>query len=126
MVINTRTTFFKTKFKIESKFNVLFQIGKTSSAVHSRVINRAGAFGVRLGLGRTRIWILKNYRASIGPDVGAKSRFSVSDRIFAIAGIKPRKHLVQILLLIRNWCECARVKLNFFLLEFLQNLKRCF
>ena len=34
---------------------------------------------------RVRAWSLKNCRASIGPDAGAKSRFSVSDWVLAIA-----------------------------------------
>ena len=36
---------------------------------------------------------MKNSRASIGPDAGVKLRFSVSNRVFAIAGIKQREHL---------------------------------
>ena len=44
--------------------------------------------------GRARGWIWKNCRASIGQDTGAKSRFSVSDRILMIDGIKQREHLV--------------------------------
>ena len=44
--------------------------------------------------GRVWSWILKNCRASIGPDAGKKLRFSVNDRVFAIAGIKQREHLV--------------------------------
>ena len=35
---------------------------------------------------RARAWILKNCRASVGPDAGVKSKFSVSNRAFAIAG----------------------------------------
>ena len=38
--------------------------------------------------------ILKNWRASIGPDTGAKSTFSVSDMVFTIAERKQREHLV--------------------------------
>ena len=41
-----------------------------------------GLFGSG-GLGPAQAWILKNCRASIGPDVGAKSRFSVNDKVFA-------------------------------------------
>ena len=40
------------------------------------------------GSGQYRAWILKNCRASIGLDAGAKSRFSMSDRIFSIDEIK--------------------------------------
>ena len=47
-----------------------------------------------LVLARGRAWIWKKCRASIGPDAGAKLRFSVSNRVFAIAGIKQREHLV--------------------------------
>ena len=54
----------------------------------AEVVNRTRAFSDRV-----RIWILKNCRASIGSDAGAKSRFSMSDRVFAIAGIKLREHL---------------------------------
>ena len=43
---------------------------------------------------RVRAWNLKNCRASIGPDTEVKSRFSVSDSVFAIAGIKQKEHLV--------------------------------
>ena len=53
------------------------------------------------------IW--KNCRDSIGPDVAAKSRFSVSDGVFAIDGIKQRKHLENIA--VCDWCECGWVKL---------------
>ena len=49
------------------------------SSIQCRVVNRARAF--RVGFGRARGWILKNCRASIGPDVREKSRFSVSDRV---------------------------------------------
>ena len=41
-----------------------------------------------------RAWILKNCRTSIGPDAAVKSRFSVSDRVFSLARIKQREHLV--------------------------------
>ena len=44
--------------------------------------------------GSGRDEILKNCRASIEPDAGAKSRFSVSYRVFTMAGIKQREHLV--------------------------------
>ena len=53
------------------------------------VVNRARAFRAGLGLE-----LKKNCLASIGPDVGVKSRFSVCDRVFAIAGIKQRERLV--------------------------------
>ena len=43
---------------------------------------------------RVQVWILKNYRASIGPDAGAKLRFLVSDRVFTIAEIKLKEDLV--------------------------------
>ena len=46
------------------------------------------------GSGRAQAWILKICRVSIGPDAVAKSRYSLSDRVFAIAEIKQRKHLV--------------------------------
>ena len=46
--------------------------------------------------GRARAWILKHCRASIRPDAGAKPRFSVSYRVFAIAGIKQGNHLVAL------------------------------
>ena len=50
---------------------------------------------IGLGLfGSGQAWILKNCQASIGPDAGAKSRFSVSVRVFEIDGIKQREHLV--------------------------------
>ena len=42
---------------------------------------------------RVRVWILKKCRVSIGPDAGAKWRFSVSDRVYAIAGIKQKDTL---------------------------------
>ena len=48
-----------------------------------------GFFGS--GSGRACAWILKSFRASIGPDARAKLRFSVS---FVIAGIKQREHLL--------------------------------
>ena len=38
-------------------------------------------------------WILKNCRASIEPDAGAKSRVLMSTRVFAITGIKQREHV---------------------------------
>ena len=38
-----------------------------------------------IGSGSGRAWILKNCLTSIEPDTGAKSRFSVSGRFFAIA-----------------------------------------
>ena len=60
-----------------------------------RVVNRARTFRVRSSSGRARAWILKNCLASILPDARAKSRFSVSDKIFAINGIKQREHLVH-------------------------------
>ena len=44
------------------------------------VVNRARAFRVGSGLGGAWAWILKNWRASVGPDAGAKPRFLVSDR----------------------------------------------
>ena len=37
--------------------------------------------------------ILKNCQTSIEPDAGAKSRFLMSARVFAIAGIKQREHV---------------------------------
>ena len=43
--------------------------------------------------GWVRAWISKICRALIGPDLGAKSRFSVSNRVFAIAEIKQRSTL---------------------------------
>ena len=43
----------------------------------NRVVNQARAFRV----GGVKVWILKNCRASIGLDSGAKSRFSVSGRV---------------------------------------------
>ena len=48
--------------------------------------------------GRARIWILKNCRASMGPDAGAKLRFAVSDRVFAIADC--------INIAVCKWCNC--------------------
>ena len=56
-----------------------------SSFVYIRVVSRAQAF--EIGSGRAWAWILKYCWASIGPDARAKSIFSVSDRVFAIAGI---------------------------------------
>ena len=61
-----------------------------------RVVIRAWAF--RVGSGRARV--LKNCRDSIGPDAGAKSRFLVSDRVFAIDGIMQKEHLVQLQILL--------------------------
>ena len=52
------------------------------------------AAGFESRSGRAPAWILKNFRASIELDAGAKLRFSVSDRAFVIAGIKQREHLV--------------------------------
>ena len=52
-----------------------------------RVVNRAWA------------WFLKNCRASIRPDTGAKLRFSVSDRVFTIA--------VCINIAVSSWCNCG-------------------
>ena len=49
------------------------------------------------GSRRVRAWILKSCRASIGPGTVAKLKFSVSDGVFTIDGIKQREHLVQIL-----------------------------
>ena len=60
----------------------------------SIVVNWARAFRIGSGSSLVRAWILKNFRASIGPDPGAKSKFSVSDRVFIIAAIKQREHLV--------------------------------
>ena len=45
--------------------------------------------------GQVRLWILKNCRASIGSDAKAKSRYLVSDRVFAMDGMKQREHLVE-------------------------------
>ena len=75
------------------------------------VVNRARAFRVGFGLfgsgsgfsGRVPAWILKNCRASIGPVAGAKSRFSVSDRVFAIDGVKQKEHLVASICLQKRW-----------------------
>ena len=47
-----------------------------------RVVNRIWAF--RVGCGPGSSWMMKNCRALIGPDVGAKSRFSEGDRVFTI------------------------------------------
>ena len=44
--------------------------------------------------GWARDWILKNCRTSIGPYAGAKLNISVSDTVFAIAGIKQKEHVV--------------------------------
>ena len=59
----------------------------------ARVVNRARAFWVGSGSGRAWAWIFKNCQASIGPEAREKSRFSVSDMVFAIAGIKQREQL---------------------------------
>ena len=59
-----------------------------------RAVNRAWAFRVGSGSDRARAWILKNCRASVGQDAKANSRFSESDRVFVIDGIKQREHLV--------------------------------
>ena len=67
---------------------------ETLEVVHIRIVNQARAFRIGSGSGRARGWILKNCRAAIGPDAGAKSRFSVIDRVFAFAGIKRIKQLV--------------------------------
>ena len=67
-----------------------------------RVAKRARAFWVGFGPGRN----LKNCRASIGSDAGAKSKFSVSDRVFVIAGIKQREHLVASISAC-GWCDCG-------------------
>ena len=64
--------------------------------------------------GRVRTWIFKNCRASIGPDAGAKSRFSVSNMAFAIDGIKRKKKTPCINIAVRNWRDCGWVKLVFF------------
>ena len=45
-------------------------------------------FSGRSSSGRAQTWVLKNCRASNGPDVGANSTFSVNDMVFTIAGIK--------------------------------------
>ena len=50
-----------------------------------RVVHRARVFQVGSGSSRVWAWILNNCRASIGPDVGPKSRFSLSDKVFMIA-----------------------------------------
>ena len=76
-----------------TKYNELHGYLHYCFAVYSRVVNR------------DRVWILKNCRASIGSDAGAKSRFSVSDRVFAIADC--------INVVIRNWCDCGWLKLIF-------------
>ena len=62
----------------------------------SKVVNWARAFqvGFEPGLGPAWAWILKSCRASIEPDARAKSRFSASDRVFAIVGVKQREHFV--------------------------------
>ena len=56
------------------------------------VVNRARAF--RVGFGPSSGLDFKNFSPSIGPAAGVKSRFSVSDRVFAMAGIKQRERLV--------------------------------
>ena len=43
----------------------------------------SGVVGYGPGLGRARTWVFENCPALIGPNAGAKSRFSVSDRVFA-------------------------------------------
>ena len=54
-----------------------------------------GLFGS--GVNRVRVWILKNCPALIGPDPGAKSKFLVSEKVFAIAGLKQReRHVASI------------------------------
>ena len=57
-----------------------------------RVVNRAWAF--RVGFGPGAGLDLEKLSASIRPDAGAKSRFSVSDRVFAIDEIKKKECLV--------------------------------
>ena len=53
------------------------------------------------GSDRHRAWILKNCRALVGPEAGTKSKFSESDKVFAIA------HCTHIA--VRNWCDCGWV-----------------
>ena len=68
-----------------------FCVAKKAASV---LPNHSGQSGSGFS-GRVCAKILKNFRASIGPDAGAKSRFSVNDRAFEIAGIKQREHVVK-------------------------------
>ena len=70
------------------------------------------------GSGSGQAWILKKCRASIGPNAGAKARFSVNDRVFAIARIEQP----SINIAVCNWSDCGWVKLNFFFIKI--SLKR--
>ena len=72
--------------------------------MYSRVVNRARAFRARFRLGLSLGFEkLQDFNRT---GRGVKSRFSVSDRVFAIAGITPCINIAG-----RNWCDCGWVKL---------------
>ena len=71
-----------------AKYKPVMALHKELS-IETRVVNWAPLFGS----GRARTWFLKNCRALIRREAGAKPRFSVRDTIFAMAGIKQREHI---------------------------------
>ena len=73
--------------------------------------------GFRFGPG-----LVSELSVSIAPDAGTKSKFSVSGRVFAIAGIKQRGQLVCILLFVTG-VTVFRYNSFPFSLKFFQNLK---
>ena len=82
-------------------------------------VNRTRAFRVESGSDRTRAWILKNCWASAGPEAEAKSILSVSDEVFAIAGIKQN-------IAVCNWCDCGWLKIIFFFIKISAKFKVMF
>ena len=68
--------------------------------------------------GRGQARILKKHRASTGPNAGAKSRFSVSDKI---VGIKQRELFAHTFSLCK-WCGCVHKQNSFSFVERLMEI----